>query len=120
MTINQQSLRDLYARVAAGDDDARREFDRHVQPLMEIVVGRRLRQRHDNAAESQPLDRADEHSPEIAAELRQISSAICARLAARSGNGRRPRPDMQFRPKTSAGAMRSPGPAPAPETIFGD
>lgn len=120
MTINQQSLRDLYERVAAGDDNARREFDCHVLPLLEIVVGRRLRQRHDNAAETQPVDRASEHSPETSAErLRQISIAICERLAARSVNDRRPRSDMQFRP-ILAGGWRSPGSAPAPETIFGD
>ena len=110
MTINQLTLQDLYARLAAGDGDARRDFDRHVLPLMEIVVGRWLWQRSSDAAETQPLTPAGEQPSETASAegLRRISGAICARLAARSGRSRRPRD------------VRSAGAAPAPETIVGD
>jgi hypothetical protein len=49
VTINQATLRDLYARVAANDGDARRDFDRHVLPLLEVVVARWLSQRRYDA-----------------------------------------------------------------------
>ena len=121
MTINQQTLRDLYARVAAGDGKARRDFDRHVLPLLEVVVGRWLSQRHfDVGPPPQPLDLAAEHPSDGAAEcrIRRISSAICARLAAQSQAGQSPRSVLKHRPKPPSAT--SPDVSPAPETIFGD
>src|SRR5690348_2973670 len=118
MTINQQTLRELYARVAAGDGNARRDFDRHVLPLLEIVVGRWLSQRsHDAGGSSQPADLAGERLSDAAAaldRLRRISQTIGARLIAESAKDETPDRGRQFRAKSPS--ARSRDALPAPET----
>lgn len=122
MTINQQTLRDLFARVAAGDGNARRDFDRHVLPLLDIVVGRWLSQRsHDAGGSSRPVDLAGERSSDDTAaldRLRRFSHAIGARLIAESGKDDVRRYDRQVH--ATSPSARSPREAlPAPETIIG-
>ena len=97
MIINQKTLGELCARVAAGDEQARRDFDRHVPPLVEIVVSRWLRQeRHDAGAghSAKSLDAAAGNASPAAHSISratQITRTICARMIAQFANGGRPR-----------------------------
>lgn len=75
MTINQQTLRELCVRVASGDEQARKDFDRHVPRLVEIVVHRWLRQQSDDAM-------APAGTTPRASRARQITEELCARMIA--------------------------------------
>ena len=97
MIINQKTLGELCARVAAGDEQARRDFDRHVPPLVEIVVSRWLRREpHDASAghSVKALDAAVGNILPVAHSIgcaRQITRTICARMIAEFATGGRPR-----------------------------
>ena len=86
MIINETTLGDLCARVAKGDEQARRDFDRHILPVVETIVGRWLRQQ--SAKEVDWADRATESSlrpistPESLNLLPQVAGAICAQMVA--------------------------------------
>ncbi len=51
MIINQTTLGELCARVASGDEEARRDFDRDVLPVVEVIVGRWLSHQDPREAE---------------------------------------------------------------------
>lgn len=70
MFMNQATLHDLCVRVAAGDKAAREQFDRHVPPLVEVVVRRWLRQQGKNAASATS-------TTDLAY---QLTSECCARM----------------------------------------
>ncbi|HVX12694.1 MAG TPA: hypothetical protein VHC22_16050 [Pirellulales bacterium] len=73
MTIDQASLRDLCRRVAAGDEQARQEFERHVPPLVEVIVRRWLRR--------QEVGTASAFDPELLAyRAVQLTQELCARM----------------------------------------
>lgn len=83
MIINQAALRELCARVASGDENARRDFDRQVPPLVEIVVSRWLsQQRHDAGLSPSSGATAVNSSPvrPLTDRAKQITRTICARM----------------------------------------
>jgi hypothetical protein len=105
MIINETTLRKLCARVAAGDEDARRDFDRHVLPRVEAIVSRWLsRQGPDSAAEHSP------RAGNSAEDLARLTGAVCARMIATAANGNR---SHHHRQNTAPAS-----PLPMGETLF--
>jgi hypothetical protein len=78
MFMNQAVLRDLCVRVAAGDQRAREQFDRHIPPLVEVVVRRWLRQQ------------GKEMSTATADLARQLTGECCARMIGNCQSSRWP------------------------------
>ena len=85
MTINRATLRDLCIRAAAGDEQARRDFDRHVPPLVEIVVSRWLSQQKSEGDAGAKAPGA----PSIN-RVRRVAGTICARMIAQFSDGNWP------------------------------
>lgn len=79
--MNESNLRQLCIRVALGDDDARREFDRHVVPHIELIVARWLsRQGADSAT------RYSRPTAPSAETLVRLTRAVCARMIAKAAH----------------------------------
>lgn len=76
MTIHPSTVHDLCLRAATGDPQARKEFDRYVPPLVEIVVRRWLHQERHQASPSAAF---------TARRARQLTDDLCARMLAGSG-----------------------------------
>jgi hypothetical protein len=114
MIINETTLRALCARVAAGDEEARRDFDSHVSPLVETIVGRWLshQRQKDHAAHAADVSAAEPmplagRSAEL---LAKVTAAVCARMIAQAADDTRPRGLRQVKPPAFAPATR--------ETVF--
>ena len=89
MTIDQPTLHDLCLRVAAGDERARGDFNRHVPPLVEVVVHRWLRQQAATAGISA--------SATLSSRSRQVADEICARYDRRLWRHVQQRPKIKRR-----------------------
>ncbi|HET6880888.1 MAG TPA: hypothetical protein VFI31_12075 [Pirellulales bacterium] len=74
MTIDESTLHNLCLRAAAGDERARGDFNRHVPPLVEVVVHRWLRQQAATAGIPA--------SATLPSRSRQVADDICARMIA--------------------------------------
>jgi hypothetical protein len=115
MVINEATLGDLCARVAKGDAGARRDFDRHILPVVEAIVGRWLSQQQpcDSRLAAAPDNSLTERSTTegyVAHLLPKVAAAICARMVAQAADGRRTRPRrpcMLTRGKSPAGETLS-------------
>src|SRR5215469_9303333 len=101
MIINETTLGDLCARVARGDEDARRDFDRHVAPVVEAIVGRWLRQQRPGST-GHPSERGVTEG--LTAEARattllpKVAAAVCAQMVADAAGRRRMRRPRQPTP----------------------
>jgi hypothetical protein len=97
MIINQTTLGELCARVASGDEEARRDFDRDVLPVVEVIVGRWLSHQGPREAERPGRAPGISGAEGSTAECRQanllpeVAEAICAQMIARAASGRRAR-----------------------------
>lgn len=88
--MNETNLRQLCLRVALGDDDARREFDRHVLPHIELIVARWLSRQ--GAGSAGRRSRATATSAET---LARLTTAVGTRLIAKAAHENRPRHHRQ-------------------------
>ncbi|HEV3342149.1 MAG TPA: hypothetical protein VG125_17410 [Pirellulales bacterium] len=105
MILNETTLGELCARVADGDKDARRDFDRHVLPVVEAIVGRWLSHERPEGAESgarPEISRAADSTAERrrASLLPSVAEAVCAQMIAQAAGPRRTRGSRR---RTSAG-----------------
>ena len=91
--MNETNLRELCIRVALGDDDARRDFDRDVLPHIEFIVARWLSRQGPSSPTSD--SRATATSAET---LVRLTGAVCARMVAKAANENRPRLRKAMRP----------------------
>ncbi|HWB09352.1 MAG TPA: hypothetical protein VG826_09020 [Pirellulales bacterium] len=97
MIINEATLGDLCTRVAKGDEEARRDFDRHVLPVVEAIVARWLSQQrpHGSRPATAPDNSLAENSTtegRVPHLLPKVAAAICAQMVAQAADGRRTRP----------------------------
>jgi hypothetical protein len=108
MTINETTLRELCARVAAGDIDARRDFDRHVSPLVETIVRRWIsQQRLKQAAHGTVGGRQRSTAAACTGGLlAKATGAVCARMIARQANRTSARRGEPSRPPAGASTTR--------------
>jgi len=100
MILNETTLRELCARVANGDQEARRDFNRHVLPVVEAIAGRWLSQQQETERRARAPEiskAADSTADRSRAEgrginlLPEVAEAICARMIAQAASGRRTR-----------------------------
>lgn len=82
MIINETTLGELCARVAAGDEGACHEFNRHVSPLVETLVRRWLsRQRCVGSGhDSQDKTRRSATPFDSESQISDLTGSICERM----------------------------------------